>query len=936
MSEQKTLRYGGNDDSGRGRRAGLEEERGEEAMRLPMIEETDCLILGGSTQALREAFRLSQEGRRVTMAVSDTFLAGDLCGTNRYSERDRLEWVAGLPDSLFQGNGVFYPDRLKLYLEELCREREIRLFYFLWKVEVCERGERKLVKLAGKGGLFGILCREVKEMAEKEEDLAYRVFVRDNSVPFWSLFCAQRGKSEGKTAENLYRCREAVLKEYAAQKKAHQGWHLGRFAVRGYDPESGSGRAEEKCEEPMRKRKAVRIRVENEMIRFQKYPVLTEPDTLSMEIREYDLVIAGGGTAGAMAAIHGARRGLKTVVIEPNYELGGTGTVGGVTTYWFGRRFRDVMEIDEEVKKVSRACGLEMKPGVWSEFEDFHAGIKAQVYLKKCLEAGVEIAFGQIAFGAVMNEDGIAGVATAGEEGNVAYMGRMILDATGDGDIAAAAGAGYETGNGRDCISDWASLAQYLSGETYRNNFSCTVMSADPRDYTDFILNGRKRGGEIFDHGTYVSMRESRHIRGKCRLTLRDLLTFRKYPDGLYTCFSNYDPKGKVTADLVYAGVLPPQVAIQIPLSALEPVDLRGKGIRGLYVLGKAISASHDLFPSIRMQPDLMHQGAVMGELAAVALSRGILPEDLPEEEIRKTAAETTGDLLELPEWNDSSRGMVWRIQETTRSHWVDVPFSYEEKGQNPLIAVMCAGAEDVLSDLRERLQLESGESLRRLLIGCALWHGEDGWTEEFCEMLCRELEAQGTILPEREGSVSCVQLLPDHGVMPETAYRLNLLAWSRKACILEPFRLVLAKLERSERDYRDIRKGTYHYVEAFAYAAERSGRKEFSAMLRKLLAFGEFREILEKGGGSDPMAERMGTLALSLCRSLARLGESDGYAGLIALLGCRCVSVACSACRELEQLTGAGHGLRPEKWEAEVAENGEVRKVQRIRRKVW
>ena len=83
-------------------------------------------------------------------------------------------------------------------------------------------------------------------------------------------------------------------------------------------------------------------------------------------------------------------------------------------------------------------------------------------------------------------------------------------------------------------------------------------------------------------------------------------------------------------------------------------------------------------------------------------------------------------------------------------------------------------------------------------------------------------------------------------------------------------------------------------------------------------------------------MAERMGTLALSLCRSLARLGESDGYAGLIALLGCRCVSVACSACRELEQLTGAGHGLRPEKWEAEVAENGEVRKVQRIRRKVW
>ena len=95
------------------------------------------------------------------------------------------------------------------------------------------------------------------------------------------------------------------------------------------------------------------------------------------------------------------------------------------------------------------------------------------------------------------------------------------------------------------------------------------------------------------------------------------------------TCFSNYDPKGKLNADLVYAGFLPPQTKIQIPLSALIPVDENGNRIPGIYVLGKAVSATHNVFPSIRMQPDLMHQGAVMGMIVASGLQRGIRPEDI-------------------------------------------------------------------------------------------------------------------------------------------------------------------------------------------------------------------------------------------------------------------------------------------------------------------
>ncbi len=62
--------------------------------------------------------------------------------------------------------------------------------------------------------------------------------------------------------------------------------------------------------------------------------------------------------------------------------------------------------------------------------------------------------------------------------------------------------------------------------------------------------------------------------------------------------------------------MLPPQVHIEIPLSALLPCDGSGGRIEGLYVAGKAVSATRNVFPSIRMQPDLMHQGAVLEALS--------------------------------------------------------------------------------------------------------------------------------------------------------------------------------------------------------------------------------------------------------------------------------------------------------------------------------
>ncbi len=877
-------------------------------MGTKVIYRADTVILGGSAGALEEAFDRADRGERVAMIVRDTFLCTDICAGNRYrltgTQKERL------PKTLFLGNGCLHPDRFKRYLEEQCHKMGIRLFYFMWYVDCTEREGGLLVRAAAKGGLFGVACREAVDMREETEDLSYQAYVKSGDEEEWDLLCVENAGKEGYSPEeNLFLCKKALLEEFALRRQKDPKMSLGRFALRGYGKPAADRRRENGA----------------------ALPPLPVPKT-----REgvYDVVVAGGGTSGVMAAIYAARCGAKTALIEPNYELGGTGTVGGVNTYWFGRRFRDVEEVDAEIARIYGQCRLERKPGIWSAHDDFHAGVRGYVYLKLCRQAGVELHLGELAYETHMEGDRIVSVTTMGDRGRRIYRGKIILDATGDGDIAVLAGADSVYGNERDFVTYWASLAQYVSPGRYKNNFSCMVCAFDPVNYTDFILQGRKLGEDMFDHGTYVSMRESRHIKGKTCVTLRDLLCYGTYEDGLYTCFSNYDPKGKVTADIVYGGMLPQQTHIQIPLSALMPVRPTGERILGLYVLGKAVSATHNVFPSIRMQPDLMHQGAVMGLLAAESIKRGTDPEGLSHRERRAMVEDATGDALFAPPKRETVRDMVYRIGKESRTHWVDVPFGYEEEGRSEMAEVLCAAPKECLPVISERLLTEQNREVRKRLIACGLWHGEDRWTKELCRMLCGELEEAGdAALPEREGSVSCVQLLPDHGVMPETVYGLNLLAWSREKCILEPFGLVLEKLKRQARDYRDLRKGTYHYVEAFAYVAERTGFGEFAPMLEELLGFGELRDP----DGQDPLlADRLWILVLILNRALARLGSLSGYEGLVALLGQGRTAIRLSAVQELEALTGQRHGDDGAAWNRAVHMYPEGMAVQTVKERYW
>lgn len=948
---------------------------------LPVIGEADLCILSGKLPLLRRALELAQQGKKIILAVRETCLAEDICQTFQYHLT--TEECAFFPkETRTEALMLLRPDEGKRYLEERCLEAGIKLLYGVWPVDCREweegseagkglhsEGSRKsLLRVAAKGGLFGILCDEVwgdAEMPSRESGYTYTALIgglpdkgavvkegravwKDQEIPYLlegeegrgiltvSLPSSPDGNScqaEGGEANPVRRAPwlsgkgsagEIIISVFAQLQKEMPKLELGRFAPRpalaGAGEENPAGRKIPREEgkwislppgsvfpggqnDPRRipedGRSRIGIGTGNGLHRC--IPAAHE---IMCREEEYDLVVAGGGTAGAMAALYGARGGLKTVLLEPQFTLGGTSTAGGVSTYWFGNRFSDVREIDSETERMASALKLPRREGIWSERDDFHPGIRAEALTRLCLEAGVEIRFGELVFGTVCDDipgggRRCKGAAAAGPAGLTVYYGKAVIDATGDGDLAVFSGAEAVYGSARDYITYWASLAQYTDVNRYQNNFSSMVISADPEDFTRFILLGRRRGEAVRDHGIYVSMRESRHVRGAYTVNLQDLMQFRTYPDGLYTCYSNYDPKGKLDADVIYCGMLPPQAQIQIPLSALLPCDESGGRIEGLYVSGKAVSATRNVFPSIRMQPDLMHQGAVLGGLLAESLKKGIYPEQMEAGERRDFLLHLTDDPLTLPcgETGEAAEApsAMERLKEAaeaitagSRTHWVDVPFLYEEKEKSEILSVAAAPSEAALPLLLKRLREETRpydwtdkENLRIRLLEMCLWHGYAQAAEELSAFVIGELSSDA--LPEREGSTMCAQLLPDHGVMPETVYRLNLLGRSGRKCILPVFGKVLDLLSGMDRDYEDIHKGVYHYVESFAYAAEHCGNIDadaaagFIPMLRRLIEFPEFAACLEKERQVELMTERLQILLLILCRALWGLGEEEG-----------------------------------------------------------
>ena len=165
-------------------------------------------------------------------------------------------------------------------------------------------------------------------------------------------------------------------------------------------------------------------------------------------IRSVDLLVVGGGTAGAVAAIAGAREKIRTLVVEQFGHLGGSQT-GALVTPMMPNHIGQIPlngGIDAEINTLLVAEG---ESGVW---RDGNAGWFNPEMLKGTLErmaigAGAELLYYSMVEDVVLDGSAVRGIVIANKAGRSAILAKRTIDCTGDADVAYRAGVPCESGH---------------------------------------------------------------------------------------------------------------------------------------------------------------------------------------------------------------------------------------------------------------------------------------------------------------------------------------------------------------------------------------------------------------------------------------------------------------------------------------------------------
>lgn len=391
----------------------------------------------------------------------------------------------------------------------------------------------------------------------------------------------------------------------------------------------------------------------------------------------YDLIVAGGGFAGAAAAIAAARQGLKVLLFEKGNSLGGAAANGLVMPFMKhhtklnGKQFFLSRGIFSEIKKEMEQAG-----GCRSNFL-FHDETLKLVLGRMAQKAGVSLLFGVYLTGAERKDGRINSLCLAGVGGTFTLHGDYYIDATGDGTLSALAGCPYQLGREEDNLCQPMTLCfrvanvdmdlfreqipqinplyQQLQREGKIKNpredvlkfytlipgmihFNTTRVikknPIDPFEKTQAELEAREQVFEIFsflkEHFSAfrnsqiaatageIGVRESRMIIGDYVLNQQDLVDCVKFPDAIAA--GNYDidihnPEGSGTSHYYFQD----GTWYTIPYRCLHP-----KGMENLLTAGRCISSTHQAQASYRIMPIVCCIGEAAGIAVSVAKNQGV------------------------------------------------------------------------------------------------------------------------------------------------------------------------------------------------------------------------------------------------------------------------------------------------------------------------
>jgi hypothetical protein len=325
---------------------------------------------------------------------------------------------------------------------------------------------------------------------------------------------------------------------------------------------------------------------------------------------EYDVVVVGGGTGGAPAAIGAGRQGAKTLLIEFLNGLGGVGTMGYIASYYHGNRVGFTSQVDEGVA----AFGDKMRAGSWNPEH------KIEWYRQALRKAGVEVWYGTIGAGAVVEKDRVTGVVVLTPQGRGVDLAKTVIDSTGNADIAAAAGATCRYTDETDISVQGTGLPPRELGQKYTNTDWSFCDDTDVFDTWRMFVAAKMKYRGAYDLGQHIDTRERRQIVGDFTFSPMDMMLNRTFPDTVVVAKSNFDTHGYIIHPMFM--IRPPDrasITVHVPWRCLLP-----RGLDRIIVTGLGVSAHRDALPCIRMQADVQNQGYAAGTAAAMIAKQGV------------------------------------------------------------------------------------------------------------------------------------------------------------------------------------------------------------------------------------------------------------------------------------------------------------------------
>ncbi len=393
---------------------------------------------------------------------------------------------------------------------------------------------------------------------------------------------------------------------------------------------------------------------------------------------EYDVAVAGGGPAGIGAAVCAARLGLKTILVERYGFLGGMWTAGFINP---------IHDTSNKNGIVRELIGRLKQQDAWGGFYGicFDFEILKWILDEMTVSSGVRVLLHTYIADAWCEGNLVKGMIVENKNGRSAIKAKVLIDCTGDGDVAFRSGASFSMGRKSDGLCQPMSTIFILGNidyyqadsrdvnkmvqdalaelpETFDTTYTrpyiiqlpnthravvewCHVRNRsgiDADQLTAAEMQGRSRVFDVVDFlkrriprfrdveliavAPQIGVRETRRIDGLYTLTQKDCTVGAQFDDGIVNVEFNIDIHQPDGMDQDNVPVKP----YQIPYRCLIPVSREG-----ILTAGRCISGTYEAHASYRVTADCMAMGEAAGAAAYLAIRDEVRLRDIDTSELR-------------------------------------------------------------------------------------------------------------------------------------------------------------------------------------------------------------------------------------------------------------------------------------------------------------